>query len=259
MDQRRRGEQLSLPSIAFGGALGTELLAQGMAATELENAPLTAGPAVEALHRRYGAPWATTATFALSFSRLPEAALRERAAAAVALARRAATPLGDVGPGLRRTELLAAFREAGVETVLLETFVFGDALLAATEEAAKAGFEVFASGTFEHGETRDGWQAAALGKALLEAGADAVGANCGETPEAAAQAAMAMADAGLGRVFARPSAGLPDARGTHSLDPGDFAELGCRLIDLGIAVGGCCGVGPQAMAALRRRAATFGL
>jgi 5-methyltetrahydrofolate--homocysteine methyltransferase len=91
---------------------------------------------------------------------------------------------------------------------------------------------------------------------LAEAGADAVGANCGRGPEEMQVIAAEMAQARTGDLLliAQSNAGLPQVVGDHfeyDATPGELAAHASRLAELGIdLVGGCCGSTPAHIAAM---------
>jgi 5-methyltetrahydrofolate--homocysteine methyltransferase len=93
--------------------------------------------------------------------------------------------------------------------------------------------------------------------ALAEAGADAVGANCGQgVEEMVAIARELLANAKL-PVAVQPNAGLPTlTQGTlvYPTTPERFAELLAPLAAEGVRLlGGCCGTTPEHIRALRER------
>jgi 5-methyltetrahydrofolate--homocysteine methyltransferase len=94
-------------------------------------------------------------------------------------------------------------------------------------------------------------------KALVAAGAAAVGANCTLTSadmKDLASEARASVDAPL---VLQPNAGLPEVQGDallYSQEPAAFADDMAAVAELGIqAVGGCCGTDPRFIRALAAR------
>ena len=93
-------------------------------------------------------------------------------------------------------------------------------------------------------------------KALLDAGASAVGVNCGNSLDdneaVIAQMREAAPEATL---IAKSNAGIPEWQGaklSYSATPALMADFTRRLRDLGVQlVGGCCGTTPEHIAAMR--------
>ena len=173
-------------------------------------------------------------------------------------------PLGRLDEPLSRermaevfAEQAAALAEGGVDALILETFPRLDMLLAALGAArAATGLPVIAQLVFTgHGGSFGGL---GLGpteglRALAEAGADVVGFNCGMGPKGALDVLRRAGDAGRPlSVF--PNAGYPERTGDRLLyggSPDYFARAMMRLVDAGARlVGGCCGTGPEHVAAL---------
>jgi 5-methyltetrahydrofolate--homocysteine methyltransferase len=122
----------------------------------------------------------------------------------------------------------------------------------ACKEAAD--LPVIASMTFETirdvGRTIMGNTAADCARALTEAGADVVGANCGSlSPMEMAEIAAQMTAATHLPVIIQPNAGKPRLVGTDTIfdmPPEDFAEgIAACLRNGATIVGGCCGTTPE--------------
>lgn len=189
---------------------------------------------------------------------------------------------GTVGPSGKivavneasEDELEGLFSEAaqglvdgGVEAFLLETFSeIAEALIAIRAVRNVADLPVIASFSFDSGtqrtQTNSGDTATDVGEKLRDAGLFAVGTNCGAGAAHALPALVALHSAFEGLVFARPSGGFPelaDDRSTYNVNPKDFVDDALELAEAGAnIIGGCCGVGPDAIAqlgkALNRRA-----
>ena len=86
-------------------------------------------------------------------------------------------------------------------------------------------------------------------KALLDAGAAAVGANCSIGSDRMFFLAREIRQAVSAPVLVKPNAGAPqvrDGKTVYSEDPKTFAENMCRIKSLGIEIiGGCCGSTPE--------------
>ncbi len=173
-------------------------------------------------------------------------------------------------------EIAAAFAEqaralavGGVDFILLETFSeLAEVLLALRAVRAAVSLPVVASMSFDsgpqHTQTVMGVEAAAAAVALSEAGADAIGSNCGAGIASALPAVVALCSNTTRPVWCRPSVGPPDldqGRPVYPQTPDEFGAHVAPLLDAGVSViGGCCGVGPEhirrlaAISAHRKRA-----
>jgi 5-methyltetrahydrofolate--homocysteine methyltransferase len=90
---------------------------------------------------------------------------------------------------------------------------------------------------------------------LAEAGADAVGSNCGNGIETMVEVARAFVAATDKPVIIQSNAGLPElieGQLAYAEDPTFTVQYARALVELGVAViGGCCGTTPEHIAALR--------
>jgi methionine synthase I (cobalamin-dependent) len=267
--------------VLLDGGLGSMLIAAGLAAGRApEWWNLEHPDRVEAVHRAYfaaGSDVVHTNTFGGNPLRLAAAGLGGRCgevnAAAVAIARRArrgaGLVAGDIGPtghmlpplGTATVEELgAAFREqaealasAGVDLVSIETMSDLREARAAVEAARATGFAVHASMTFEARPrgcfTIMGDPLVASLRALVDAGADAVGCNCSVTSAAMVAMVAQAAPAVAAPVSAQPNAGAPTVTPdgvVYDASPESFARDLAAMADAGAAlVGGCCGTTPE--------------
>lgn len=258
------------------GPLGTELLRRGVptplpgwSAHALDTAP----EVVQAIHRDYalaGATVHTANTFRTRRRTFPDTweALTHRAVAlaraAVPSAHRIAgslAPLEDCyepwrsppQPRAEHREQARALAAAGCDLLLCETFPHVGEALIAVEEAAATGLPTWAS--FTAGPQADLLSPQELGSAAREAvarGAAAVLVNC---VPATRTLAYVEALAGLGVPFgAYANAGAPEegmgwrphpqAPARYTAFAQTWAQAGATLL------GGCCGTGPEHIAAL---------
>jgi 5-methyltetrahydrofolate--homocysteine methyltransferase len=264
--------------LLLDGGMGTLLIGMGL---EPGRAPewwnLEHPEHVAAAHGRYvdaGSDFIHTNTFGGSPPKLAASGLGGRSAevnaAAVRIAREAAggraRVAGDVGPtglslppvGSASVEQMdKAFREqiealaaAGVDLISIETMYDLREALAAVRAARDSGLAVLGSMTFEQRRrgafTVMGDPLVASLRAMLDAGATAVGLNCSVTSEVAAgMIAQAATELGGAPLVAQPNAGQPKvtADGIHyDADPGRFAADLERMARSGARVlGGCCG------------------
>jgi 5-methyltetrahydrofolate--homocysteine methyltransferase len=90
---------------------------------------------------------------------------------------------------------------------------------------------------------------------LEEAGADAIGSNCGNGSETMVEIAEALRRRSRLPLVIQPNAGLPENRdGTvvYPESPEFMARQALRLVEIGVGViGGCCGTTPEHVRAIR--------
>ena len=277
------------PVLVGDGATGTLLMERGLPPGHPpEEATLTHPAWVVEVARRYveaGADVVETNTFGASPTKLALAGLEgatERAnREAVRLAREAvgtrAYVVGSVGPCGRLLEpygdascsavhagfltQIGILAEAGVDAVFVETMTdLEEAKLAvrAAKEVAPD-LPVAATMTFERAPrgffTIMGNSVAEAVAALEEAGADAVGTNCGNRAEETVAIARELRRHSSLPLVVQPNAGLPRMRDGHLVydeSPAFMADRARQLVEIGVAlVGGCCGTGPDHVRALR--------
>ncbi len=269
------------------GAWGTQLQAAGLGAGECPDAwNLTHPDRVEGVARAYvgaGSQIILTNTFGASRLRLAAHGLADQAAeinrTGARLSRRAAggdvRVFASIGPSGRMLamgettveELQASFAEQakalageGVDALLLETFADLDELRAAIAAAKSTGLPVVASLVFDSGPARDrtmmGVTPEKAAAAAIAAGADAVGANCGNGIERYIPICRRLRAATDRPVWIKPNAGLPELVGGRPIYRTTPAEFAARAVDLVAAgatfVGGCCGTTPAFIAAIKQ-------
>lgn len=274
--------------ILLDGAMGTELIARGLApgaSPDLWN--LQRPSSVRAVHEAYAASGAqvlTTNSFGANPVRLASCGARdvttELNRAAVRLAREAAPDLmvaGDIGPTgemlaplgrLSADEASRAFGEqakalasAGVDLFILETFFSAqEAVHALKAVRAACSLPVWVTLTFRQTPrgffTVYGDPLLASCLRLLEEGAERVGANCTLSPAAMVSLAeLVVPELGGATVF-QPNAGEPEVRDDglfYPTTPEEFSRELARIAALGAgAVGGCCGTTPAHIEACAR-------
>jgi methionine synthase I (cobalamin-dependent) len=262
------------------GAWGTELQALGLdpgAAPDTWN--LTHPERVEAVARAYveaGSQVILTNTFranAIAMQGDLEAINR----AGVAISKRAAAgralvfaSIGPTGKMLMAGEIgaeqahgafaaqAAALAGAGADALLIETMSEIEEARLAVAAARSTGLPVIVSFAFDSGKNKDrtmmGATPEAVAAAMVEAGADAVGANCGVGVEYAAAICRRLhAACGL-PVWIKPNAGLPKMEGTdirYHVSAESFASHYPAICQAGASfLGGCCGSTPDFIRAL---------
>jgi methionine synthase I (cobalamin-dependent) len=273
--------------LLLDGAWGTQLQARGL--------PLGACPdewnlshpaAVEDVARAYveaGSDIILTNTFGANRIRLKEFGLVEKTGeinrAGAAISRRAggerALVFASIGPSgellamgdVSESELEDAFAEqaqalhsGGADGLVIETM--GDPTEAAIAvRAAKAtGLLVAACLTFDTGTQRDrtmmGTTPEEGARALVEAGADIIGANCGNGIEGFLLIAKRLKAATDRPLWLKANAGLPtivNGQTVYPTNPKSFAAGALQLIEAGASfVGGCCGTTPEHIRSLHQ-------
>lgn len=296
MDERQRfRERVTGRPLLADGAMGTLLFSRGIPQRACLDELATSRPdLIASIHREYieaGADVIETATFGANRRRLEPFGFRDRVhqfnRRAVQVAREArdvagrdvlvggsigplGPPTGEVQPA-SDAELRAVFREqidalleGGVDLFVIETSGTLNHLLAAVEEVRAASrLPVVAEMTFgEELIAADGTTPEAAARALVAAGVDALGVNCGAGPFACLEAAKRMSaarDAAVGGsspvVSLMPNAGLPrrvEGRFVYAADPEYFGSMVPRALEVGVGlIGGCCGTTPEHVAAMR--------
>ena len=156
---------------------------------------------------------------------------------------------------------LKGWLEGGVDLLALETFMDLEELLLALE-AVRSGapsMPVLASLTFSSGaggaRTLWGLTPEQAAEKLGEAGADAVGANCGMGTKSMLEVAGRMARATSLPVAAQPNAGSPVVRDGETIyqeSAEEMAALAPEFKSAGVRLlGGCCGSTPEYILAAR--------
>jgi 5-methyltetrahydrofolate--homocysteine methyltransferase len=157
-----------------------------------------------------------------------------------------------------QAEVLAT---AGADALLIETvFDLREALCALRACKENTTLPVLVSLAFQTedkgGRTIMGDTAAQCAEQLTEAGATAVGANCGDLdPSQMAQVVAHFKAATDLPIIAQPNAGLPklvEGRTVFDMAPEPFAQGIAQCIEAGAQiVGGCCGTTPDHIRAVR--------
>jgi len=263
------------------GAWGTQLQARGLTPGEVPDLWNLSHPnEVMAVARAYveaGSQIILTNTFGANRFRLQESEAADKVAeinrAGVALSREAAgrdvLVFASVGPSgkllmsgdVTEDDLRAAFgeqakelAEAGPDGLVLETFQdLAEAEIAIA--AAKAtGLPVVASMVYDSGKDLDrtmmGTTPEQAAAGLVEAGADVVGANCGQGIAGFVSICARLKAAASGRpVWIKANAGLPtmkDGKAVYAVDAETFTRQVPAVLEAGASfIGGCCGTSPE--------------
>lgn len=275
--------------LIIDGAMGTQLQARGLPPGECpEKWARDNALQLSAVHAAYvdaGADLIMTFTFGGSSIKLAKAGLDgETEAINWTLARvaRDAAPnavlLGGLGPtgaliaplgDTSADEVRAAFlrQTAGLADVvdgfIIETMSDLDETILALEACKQAAPSkpVLASLTYELDHDGQGYHTfmgivpEVAAKRLEEAGADAIGTNCGNGIDHMIGIVERLASSTRRPVFAEPNAGLPKLIGGQTVfDESSESMAGKvgQLIDAGARIiGGCCGTTPQHIAAMK--------
>lgn len=276
-------DELNSGLLCGDGAMGTEIMARGALDGCFEELVCTDPELISGIHADYlaaGARVIETNTFGANAVRLARFGLENRVAelngTAVKIARAAAAGknayvAGSVGPlglsneavreqGIDRaavfTEQISALLDGGVDLLQLETFRDLDEVLTALTAAKKlSGVPVVCSMVCsEEGRLISGQSIVDAFRKLTAAGADVVGLNCLTGPHAMLRV---MEKIPLEfQLSAFPNAGHPlyhEGQYLYGLSPEYFATAGREFVAQGARlIGGCCGVGPEHIAALSK-------
>ncbi len=277
------------------GAWGTQLQARGLAPGEFPDLWNLEHPdRVLEVARSYvdaGSRIILTNTFGANRLRLGEAGhddpakVREvnRAGARISLeaAGTRAQVFASIGPcgkllltgEVTAEELQTAFAEqaealasVGVHGLVVETMSDLDEAVIAVTAARATGLPVVACMVFDSGKDKDrtmsGVTPEAAAKRLTAAGADVIGANCGQGVEGFVPLCRRLKAATERPIWIKANAGLPQWVGdkaVYVVSPEDFASHLPALAEAGASfVGGCCGTTPEFVRALAHRNAELG-
>lgn len=151
------------------------------------------------------------------------------------------------------TEQATILASAGAEGIVLETFSDVTELTIAIAAVKETGLPVVASMAYDSGKEHDrtmmGTTPEDAARAMENAGADVIGANCGTGIEAYIPICARLCRATTLPVWIKPNAGLPEMAGeriVYRQSPKEFAHHALALRDAGASfIGGCCGTTPE--------------
>lgn len=268
------------------GAWGTELDKHGVPPGYCREEWNVSHPdeveAVAAAYVAAGSQIILTNTFTANRVALERHGLGDRAAefsrAGAAISRKAAgtrvSVAGSMGPSGKMVctgetsvdeltevfaEQAAALAEGGADAIVCETMTELDEALAALRGAKKAtSLPVIVSMTYDSGPDRTntmmGVTPEQAAQACADAGADAIGCNCGSGIETYVIVARRLRKATTLPIWVKPNAGVPELDGGHVVykeSAEAFASRVPKLIDAGATiVGGCCGTSPDFIRAI---------
>jgi 5-methyltetrahydrofolate--homocysteine methyltransferase len=165
-------------------------------------------------------------------------------------------------------DLCAAFSEqarelaaAGADALLVETMSDLDEAVIAVTAARATGLPVIASVVFDSGRNKDrtmmGNTPEQCAQRLEEAGADAIGANCGRGIAGYIEICRRLRAATSHPIWIKANAGMPelvDGNAVYTTSPEEFAAHVPALIEAGATfVGGCCGTTPAFIRAVKEK------
>ena len=272
-------------AVVADGAWGTQLQARGLAIGEFPDAwNLTHPERVSEVARAYvyaGSRVILTNTFGANRIRLAENLLANRVVEinrrGVELSRAAAVGkaavFASIGPSgkllldgeVTTDELLAAFEEqatalaqGGADALVVETMSDLEEAKLAVVAARTTGLPVVVCMAFDSGKNLDrtmmGTTPEQAAEALSAAGADVIGANCGQGIGGFLPICQRLRAATDRPIWMKPNAGLPqlvDGRAAYAGTPADFAGQVSALLAAGADfIGGCCGTSPEYISAI---------
>jgi methionine synthase I (cobalamin-dependent) len=276
---------LSSGLLITDGAWGTELQARGLPlGAKPDSWNLTHPDRVESVARAYaeaGSQVILTNTFRANSVAMPDVSASDLDVinrAAVAISRRAAgralvfASIGPTGKILLSGELTAdqvsaafaaqaaSLAAAGADALLIETMSDIEEARLAVAAARPTGLPVIASFAFDSGKNKDrtlmGATPEAVAQAMAEAGASAVGANCGVGVEQSIPICQRLHSACNLPIWIKPNAGLPTMEGTtirYNTSADFFASHYAALRNAGASfLGACCGSTPDFISTLVR-------
>ena len=172
--------------------------------------------------------------------------------------------MGDVSTD----ELQAAFAQqaraqaaAGADGIVIETMSDLAEAKLALAAALETGLPVVASMTFDSGAKLDrtmmGVTPEQAAEQLTSAGADVIGANCGQGIAGYASICRRLHAATDRPIWIKANAGLPkmvDGKAVYTQTPDEFASFVSQLVQSGASfIGGCCGTTPEFIKAIRAK------
>ncbi len=276
--------------IISDGAWGTQLQARGLAIGDFPDAWNLSHPErVAEVARAYvdaGSRVILTNTFGANRIRLAENSLADRVVEinrrGVEISRQAAdgkaAVFASIGPTgkllmngeVSAEEMLAAFAEqaramaeGGADALVVETMSDLEEAKLAVAAARATGLPVVACMVFDSGKNLDrtmmGTTPEQAAQELTAAGADVIGANCGQGIGGFLPLCQRLRAATDRPIWMKPNAGLPqlvEGRAVYVGTPEDFAGHIPALLKAGANfVGGCCGTSPQFISAVCHRLA----
>lgn len=274
--------------VVTDGAWGTQLQALGLPSGECPDRwNLTHPELVERVPRSYvaaGSQVVLTNTFRANRIALADYGLVDEVIAinkaGGEISRRAAgnqaRVFGSIGPcgkmlfagQVTEDELQLAFSEqaqaladSGVDALVIETMADVDEAKLAVAAAKATGLPVVACTVYDSGRDKDrimtGKTPEAVAAELTAAGADVIGANCGQGIASYVPICRRLHAATDRPIWIKANAGVPQVVGdqvVYGSTAEQFAEHAPELVAAGASfIGGCCGTNPDFIRALKQR------
>lgn len=156
------------------------------------------------------------------------------------------------------SEQVRAAAAAGADGIVVETMSDLDEARLAVMAARETGLPVVACMTFDSGKNRTqtimGTTLKEAAETLTAAGADVIGANCGQGIDHYLELYTGLCSATDRPIWLKPNAGSPelvDCRTVYKTTPEEFARAASSLVQAGAKfIGGCCGTTPAFIRAL---------
>lgn len=281
-------ELLQAGPVITDGAWGTQLQSLGLASGACPDEWNLSHPElVEQVPRAYvaaGSQVVLTNTFRANRIALADYGLADQVAAinrsggeiSLRAAGSTARVFGSIGPSgkllfaeqVTADELTAAFTEqsqvlaeAGVDALVLETMADLDEARLALAAAQATGLPVVASMVFDSGKDKDrimtGRTPEQVAQQLTDAGADVIGANCGQGIASYVAICRRLRAATDRPLWIKANAGVPQIVGdnvVYATTADQFAAYALELVAAGASfIGGCCGTNPDYIRALKQR------
>jgi methionine synthase I (cobalamin-dependent) len=284
-------ELLARGPVITDGAWGTQLQARGLELGEFPDGwNLTHPDSVRDVARAYveaGSQVILTNTFGANRVRLAdhpeageiEAINRRGVELSLEAAKGKARVFASIGPSgkmlmsgeITEDQLRSAYAEqagalarAGADALVVETMADLEEARIALGAARETGLPVVVCMVFDSGRNKDrtmmGTTPEQAAEALTAAGADVIGANCGQGIAGFVDICRRLRSATALPIWIKANAGLPTMVGgqaQYTTTPGEFARFVPELARLGAGfVGGCCGTRPEFIAAVQKVLAT---
>jgi len=165
------------------------------------------------------------------------------------------------------SEQIKVFVNIGVDLIFIETMMdLNETICAVKASKALSDLPIFASMSFDPGKrgfrTVLGNSPQQMVEVLQEAGADAVGSNCGSISALQmSELIKQIKEAGAGFVAVEPNAGTPQMINSKTIFPHTPQEMAMHvpaMIDAGAnIIGGCCGTTPEHIRLIAKTACKY--
>ncbi len=253
------------------GAVGTELIRQGIDKNDILRTNLFDYEKVIDLHRNYliaGSQIITTNTFGLRTHEDWANAIQAGISAAMLAVQGSSQ---EAGVWVSMIPAVALLEIEGLQMLAENSMHWPGAVFLETCTGLQTGLDALKALQVlnldltaitchfnEDGLMADGSTPETAAAAFADAGADLVGANCGENPFSFVNIASSMRSVTDLPVIMQPNAGTPRylKNGTveYPISDQEFAEAAKQLYDVGVnIIGGCCGTSPAAIEAVSKK------